>query len=41
MKSTIELEDKLHLKVKEYCKDNGYSVNGLIRVLLIQKIGDI
>lgn len=38
MKSTINLDDKLYKKVQEHCKMKGYTVNGLIRVMLIEKV---
>jgi len=37
MKSTINLDDELYEKVQNYCKKKGYTVNGLIRVMLIEK----
>ena len=36
--NNIRLEDNFHKEVTEFCKDNGYSLNGLVKVLLKKKI---
>lgn len=38
MKSTINLDDTLYKNVQDYCTKKGYTVNGLIRVMLIEKM---
>ena len=38
MKSTINLDNKLYKNVQDYCTKKGYTVNGLIRVMLIEKM---
>ena len=38
MKSTINLNDELYKQVQDYCVKKGYTVNGLIRVMLIEKV---
>ena len=38
MRTTINLDDKLSLRVKEYCDKRGHTFTGLIRVLLREKM---
>ena len=38
MRSTINLDDKLYKNVQDYCAKKGYTVNGLIRIRLIEKV---
>ena len=34
IKTTIRMDQELHIKSKEYCELNGYNLSGLISVLL-------
>ena len=36
--NNIRLEDDFHKKVTNFCKENGYSFNGLVKSLLRKKI---
>jgi hypothetical protein len=41
MKTTsIQIDKALHSEYKEYCKEKGYSMQGLVEVLIKQKMND-
>ena len=37
-KTTIIIDNELHKKMKEYCKDEGYSYSGFISKLLRERL---
>ena len=37
---SIQIDKDLHTSYKEYCKNNGYSMQGLVEVLIKSKLDD-
>ena len=37
---SIQIDKDLHTSYKEYCKNNGYSMQGLVEILIKSKIDD-
>jgi hypothetical protein len=36
--SMIQIDKEVYLQLKEYCKENGYSLKGLIQLLIKKQI---
>ena len=36
--TTIQVDMETHNKLKQYCKDNGYSISGFVRKLVLENI---
>lgn len=38
--TSIQIDKLLHSKYKAYCKENGYSMQGLVEILIKNQIND-
>ena len=40
MRTTIDIDDEINIKLKKYCKSHGYSLTGLVNVLLRERLNE-